>query len=124
MIVITPLESNTSVDATYSKAIVISAPDVETCPTLYSMITRDETPFMSSIGKTKATAIFHEWQTDELTAPGDSRLVEGTDYVVPIEGVAAAAAADQTGLVPVQDNDQVVTSTGAQYNISGPNRTR
>ena len=31
-----------------------------------SMITRDETPFMSSIGKTKATAIYHEWQTDEL----------------------------------------------------------
>ena len=28
-----------------------------------SMITRDETPFMSSIGKTKATAIYHEWQT-------------------------------------------------------------
>ena len=27
-----------------------------------SMITRDETPFMSSIGKTKATAIYHEWQ--------------------------------------------------------------
>lgn len=25
-----------------------------------SMITRDETPFMSSIGKTKATAILHE----------------------------------------------------------------
>ena len=31
-----------------------------------SMITRDETPFMSSIGKTKATAIFHEWQTLSL----------------------------------------------------------
>ena len=28
-----------------------------------SMITRDETPFMSSIGKTKATAIYHEIQT-------------------------------------------------------------
>ena len=27
-----------------------------------SMITRDETPFMSTIGKTKATAIYHEWQ--------------------------------------------------------------
>ena len=25
-----------------------------------SMISRDETPFLSSIGKTKATAIFHE----------------------------------------------------------------
>ena len=34
-----------------------------------SMITRDETPFMSSVGKTKATAIYHEWQTDELQKP-------------------------------------------------------
>ena len=48
-----------------------------------SMITRDETPFMSSIGKTKATAIFHEWQTDELHAPGDSKISEGLDYLVP-----------------------------------------
>ena len=48
-----------------------------------SMITRDETPFMSSIGKTKATAIYHEWQTDELQKPGNSRIAEGTDYVLP-----------------------------------------
>ena len=48
-----------------------------------SMITRDETPFMSSIGKTKATSIFHEWQTDQLQAPGNSRISEGTDYIVP-----------------------------------------
>jgi hypothetical protein len=31
-----------------------------------TMITRDETPFLSSIGNKKATAVFHEWQTDEL----------------------------------------------------------
>ena len=47
------------------------------------MITRDETPFMSSIGKTKATAIYHEWQTDQLTTPGNSVIGEGTDYVLP-----------------------------------------
>ena len=44
-----------------------------------SNITRDETPFMSSIGKTKATAILHEWQTDELAAPTNSAIAEGTD---------------------------------------------
>jgi len=44
-----------------------------------TMITREETPFTSSIGKTKATAIFHEWQTDELAAPGNSRLAEGAE---------------------------------------------
>ena len=39
-----------------------------------SMITRDETPFMSSIGKTKANAILHEWQTDELAVPGTGSI--------------------------------------------------
>jgi len=54
-----------------------------------TMITREETPFMSSIGKTKATAIYHEWQTDELAAPGNSRLTEGADFgtdISPITG--------------------------------------
>jgi len=45
-----------------------------------TMITREETPFMSSIGKTKATAIYHEWQTDELAAPGNSRMAEGAEF--------------------------------------------
>ncbi len=31
-------------------------------------ISPTETPFMSSIGKTKATAVYHEWQTDSLAA--------------------------------------------------------
>lgn len=54
-----------------------------------TMITREETPFMSSIGKTKATAIYHEWQTDELASPGNSRLAEGSEYgtdVAPTTG--------------------------------------
>ena len=55
-----------------------------------SMITRDETPFMSSIGKTKATAIYHEWQTDELNAPGNSKVSEGLDYVLPASNPGTA----------------------------------
>ena len=34
---------------------------------IYS-ISPTDTPFMSSIGKTKATAVLHEWQTDSLSA--------------------------------------------------------
>ena len=45
-----------------------------------SMITRDETPFLSSIGSKKATSVFHEWQTDELTAPAANAKAEGLDY--------------------------------------------
>ena len=37
------------------------------------------TPFMSSIGKTKATATFHEWQTDALAAAALGGAVEGAD---------------------------------------------
>ena len=68
-----------------------------------SLITRDETPFLSSIGKSKATAIFHEWQTDELAAPGNSKLVDGADYVQPGAGGSEG---------------------GAAYNPVGPFRTR
>ena len=70
-----------------------------------SMITRDETPFMSSIGKTKATAIYHEWQTDTLEAPGDSRISEGQDYLAPSE----------TRTMPLP---------GVDFNPVGPYRTR
>ena len=72
-----------------------------------SMITRDETPFMSSIGKTKATSIFHEWQTDQLAAPGDSRLVEGADFVQP-SGTSS----------------NTTPEGGDQFAIAGDNRTR
>ena len=41
-------------------------------------ISPTDTPFMSSIGKTKATAVLHEWQTDSLTAASlDNFTVEG-----------------------------------------------
>lgn len=72
-----------------------------------SMITRDETPFLSSIGKTKATAIYHEWQTDELNAPGDSRIAEGVDFVAPSAGGTTVANQHTTG-----------------FDDAGPNRTR
>jgi len=68
-----------------------------------TMITRDETPFMSSIGKSKATAIYHEWQTDELAAPGNSKLVDGADFAAP-----GASTSDG----------------GAAFNPVGPERTR
>ena len=73
-----------------------------------TMITRDETPFISSIGKAKASAIYHEWQTDELETPGDSRIGEGTDYIEPVSGGGASAT----------------PGVGAKFATDGPNRTR
>ena len=82
-----------------------------------SMITRDETPFMSSIGKTKATAVYHEWQTDELNAPGNSRVGEGTDFATPQAnpGSANSGAAFTGG---------DTNATGADFNVQGNDRTR
>ena len=43
-------------------------------------ISPTDTPFMSSIGKTKATAVNHEWQTDSLAAATIvNHAVEGAD---------------------------------------------
>ncbi len=42
-------------------------------------ISPTETPLMSSIGKTKATATYHEWQTDALDAAALGGAVEGAD---------------------------------------------
>ena len=74
------------------------------------MITRDETPFMSSIGKTKATAIYHEWQTDELAAPGDSKISEGLDYIIPGQTGSLAGGATQ--------------AAGTEFANVGPHRSR
>ena len=77
-----------------------------------TMITRDETPFLSSIGKSKAKAIYHEWQTDELNTPGDSRIGEGQDYVAP----------DGSGLADVSPT--VTPTVGAVFAVGGATRTR
>ena len=43
-------------------------------------ISPTETPFMSSIGKTKATSVYHEWQTDSLAAATTANAaIEGAD---------------------------------------------
>ncbi|MDP6527536.1 MAG: DUF5309 family protein, partial [Candidatus Pacebacteria bacterium] len=47
-----------------------------------SNISRDLTPFMSSIGKTKATATYHEWSTDTLQDAGLQAAAEGSDFAV------------------------------------------
>lgn len=46
---------------------------------IYS-ISPTDTPFMSTVGKSKATAVFHEWQTDSLAAAvSTNAAVEGAD---------------------------------------------
>jgi len=78
-----------------------------------SMISRDETPFLSSIGKTKATAVFHEWQTDELSPPASSSVAEGVSYAT--QNAAQTAEPFRTRLGNyTQINSKTVTVTGTK----------
>ena len=47
-------------------------------------ISPTDTPFMTSVGKTKATAVYHEWQKDSLAAVNTSNAV--------VEGATASDA--------------------------------
>jgi hypothetical protein len=38
-----------------------------------------ETPFVTAVGRTTASAVYHEWQTDTLAAPGANAQIEGDD---------------------------------------------
>jgi hypothetical protein len=70
---------------------------------IISMISPEETPFISAIGKTKATATKHEWLQDTLAAANkDNAAVEGAD------------ASDTTlaGPVRISNQAQIFTKTG------------
>ena len=73
--------------------------------TIYN-IAPTETPVVSSIGKTKATATYHEWQTDDLAAAVNTGLLEGAD----------AAAASATPTVRVGNRTQI---QGKTVHVSG-----
>lgn len=73
--------------------------------TIYN-IAPTETPVVSSIGKTKATATFHEWQTDDLAAASAAGLIEGAD----------ASGASDTPTVRVGNRTQI---QGKTVHISG-----
>ncbi len=45
-----------------------------------SNISRDMTPFLSSIGKGKASATTHEWSTDTLQAAALNAEIEGSTF--------------------------------------------
>ena len=65
-------------------------------------ISPTDTPIMSSIGKTKATGVYHEWQTDSLAASTTANaLVEGAD----------ASAADLSPTTRIGNYTQIVGKT-------------
>jgi hypothetical protein len=45
-----------------------------------NMITPEDTPIYSDIGKGKCSSVHPEWETDELAAPGENIRTEGDEY--------------------------------------------
>jgi hypothetical protein len=87
--------------------------ETEDLANFISMVTRDETPFMASIGKSKSKGIFHEWQTDELLAPGSNAVAEGSTFST-IAG-AQAAGGDRARLGNyTQINSKTVQVSGTK----------
>ena len=64
--------------ATYSSFTVIGQRE-DLSDVIYDISPQD-TPIMSSIGKSKATAVYHDWQTDSLAAATTANAqIEGAD---------------------------------------------
>lgn len=91
----------------------VNAGEREDLANFISMISRDETPFLSSIGKTKATAVFHEWQTDELAKPAAGQVAEGVSYSTQNSAQAAEPFRTRLGNY-TQINSKTVTVTGTK----------
>ena len=72
---------------------------------LINVVTRvavEETPLLSSIQKTKATGVLHEWITETLDAPAFNAQVEGSD----------ATFGTITPRTRLNNNTQIVRKTG------------
>jgi len=91
----------------------MNAGEREDLANFISMISRDEVPFLSSIGRTKATAIFHEWQTDELAAPVAGQAADGVSFATQAAAQAAEPLRTRLGNY-CQINSKVVQVTGTK----------
>jgi hypothetical protein len=79
-------------------------------------ITPTDTPFMSMIGKGKATATKHEWQTQALATPSNNVAAEGDD--------ATAAAVTPTARINnyTQISTKTVSVSGSQEAVTSAGR--
>lgn len=82
------------------------------------MISPTETPFMAAVGKTKATAVTHEWQTDTLAAAAANAQLEGDDFTFATPAVTTRLA----NALQISYETVVVSKTASAVNTAG--RTR
>lgn len=76
----------------------------------------EETPFTNNIGTGKATATFHEWQTENLAAAADDNAVlEGDDATLDAANIPARVG----NRCQISDKTAVVTGTNDEVNKAG-----
>jgi len=76
-----------------------------------------ETPFMSGIAKTKATAVLHEWQTDTLGAASATNFVLEGDAITNDARTATTRVSNSCAI-----SDKTARITGTQEAVSKAGR--
>lgn len=74
-----------------------------------------DTPFMSACGKSKATSVNHEWQTDTLDAVTDNKVIEGDEATTD----AITATVRLGNRCQISDKVIVITGTEEVINKAG-----
>ena len=84
-------------------------------------ISPTETPFISAIGKEKATGVLHEWQNDSLRAAAANAQVEGDEIaflaVVPTKRVNNRTQISRTSVI-VSGTQDTVNSAGRNNELA------
>ncbi len=79
-------------------------------------ISPTDTPFLSSAGKTKSTAVLHEWQTDSLAAAvTNNAVIEGDEATLD----AVTATTRLSNSCQILDKTVVITGTQEAVDKAG-----
>lgn len=79
-------------------------------------VAHEETPFSNNIGTSKATASFHEWQTENLASAVDSNaVIEGDDATMDAGNVPVRIG----NRTQIADKTATVTGTNDEVNKAG-----
>ena len=81
-----------------------------------------ETPFQASVGKNKAEAVLHEWQTQTLAAAAANAVIEGDDTTSSYSFTAITQPTRAVNRCQISRKDVVVS--GTQDAVSKAGRTR
>jgi hypothetical protein len=81
-----------------------------------------DTPFMGNVGKNKAEAVLHEWQTQALAAAAANAVLEGDDTATSYTFTSATVTVRAVNRCQISRKDVVVS--GTQDAVSKAGRTK